>query len=263
MSIVTADIDRDFIADARAAQAERDKTLRGKKGLTDKQLHSIDNTVKTAWLTGKFNNVRGHTAVKKLLTDFQVLCTRNKIDYPEQRRQEISAILIEELCVNTAAFVEKPTAKAAQDFVSLTVYRGTDFSNIHSDEKFKSLRSSKRVFKLAAIAYPSAPRKYLHKVMFNIAALEQDDEFKSLRDIPYVFKHAAIHYPSAPHKFLRQVISDVAALEKEAEFASLRKTTPHIFKRAVIHYPTTFRTFLHKLMSGKIDATTLPTQKPA
>ena len=154
-----------FIADARAAQAERGKPLKGRKNLTDIQLASVAQAAKNLSLSGKFNDVGGHDAAVKLLTGFEELCRRNKINYPEQYRQELSTQFVEELFVNVGVFVKKPTENAIQQFVALTLYSGVSFSNVHTDAEFKSLSDAPYVFKHAAINYPSDPRKFLRKVM--------------------------------------------------------------------------------------------------
>jgi len=264
MNIAEVDTARNFIDKARAAQTERGIAVRGRHFLSQDQINSIDLAVGKISFTDQFNNASGHNAVTYLLVRFEELCRRNRFAYPEEHREQISAVLVKELFNNVNTFTKAPAEKTINAYISLTLYHGDSFCSVFEEKEFASLRDRSYLYNYAATEYPLAPRKRLREVISTIKELKEDKEFESLRSTAhtpksgkkttrtytpsYPFEIAAVHHPSDPRGFLRGVLSTIDELKKDEEFISLRNK-PYHYRTAAIFHPTKPRKYLRKVIS--------------
>jgi hypothetical protein len=238
-----------FIEYARRAHRESNKRLGGPKRLTEAQYRLINAAVDQLSMTGTFNDFSGHEAVRKLLVNFDVLCKRNGIELPETIRPHISRLLTNDLFTNARAFLEKPTPKALEQYVSLTLYQGITCVGLSGEAEFAAFADSPWIFKHATKNNPTDPRSFLRRILTDIGETQAEAEFAELKDSPNIFKYAAVHNPKDPRGFLCRILADIRETQTEAEFAEL-KDCPSIFKYAAVHNPTDPRAALRDILAN-------------
>ncbi|MCB1680427.1 MAG: hypothetical protein H6858_05465 [Rhodospirillales bacterium] len=196
-----------FVDEARAAQAQRDKLLRGEARTPEDARLAIEQAVDSSLqgLSGGFNRASMQEALTNLMIRFQLMCDRNKMEIPKDSYPAIGRILLAELRENMQAFGSQ--ADPAK-MVPLTLYQGSSFTNISQDPEFESLRDQSGLINLAAAKYPSNPRGFLREVMETTSTLQADERYAVLREeAPSIFRYAAINHRKDPHSFLDKIMS--------------------------------------------------------
>lgn len=207
----------DFIELVRATALKRGTNARGAVPSKNKKSHFTDITAQNIPLAKSFNETTQREALSKLFVNFDTLCRKNKIEYPECDRKEISFILANEYFTNIRFFARtpNPTAKTLSRLASLTIYNGTSFCSALDEEEFKNLRYPNGTdkekddyrddfapFYLAAMRRPRNPREFLREIIKKIETLKQDPNFANFLDRPHLFVNAAVYYPEYPEKIL-------------------------------------------------------------
>jgi|GEM_PF-2939305 len=212
-----------FMEKVRAKNAESGKNISGKHSLTKKRRRSIEQAAQNISLSDEFNDDSGHKTILRLLKGFEELCRRNKIEIPEELREQLSATLTEELITNarTFTFRRKTADKTFQRGVHLTIYQGTTFCSALDEKEFECLRypyglpvTNKQIGELlypfhnAAIRHAPDPRGFLRKAIRIVEELKQDYRYTRLHDKPHILIAAAIYYPKKLDEYLRDIISE-------------------------------------------------------
>lgn len=201
---------RNLIDKLRDIVAEDGKRLGGNYGLEQADRNRIGilaaRTVRESQtLHAGFNEIGGVEIFHDLLFKFEELARRNGIYISENLRPDIAQILLRELIENIQAFIPNNTKFNLKEFVSVTIYQGTKYTQALQTSEFNDFKNFPYITRYALSSRPTNPMDYLRNVRKTINDIMNDRELTYFHDKPTIIRKIVVNYMKDPKSQLRKI----------------------------------------------------------
>ena len=232
---------KSFLDNVRAKQAQSMQTLKGRSGLQLTQRIAIRAVATSMAIAGKPPKL-AQAEMIRLLERFEEMARRQKMIVQAELRPALLGLLVTEFWVNKHA-LDSP----AEKLIAATAYHGA--IGIRLGEEFPQFQDTPGLLRHAVINYPADPGRFLRKTQDAIDSMASVPEFAEFRDTPGMYKQAAVRNPSDPSGFLRSVRRVMIQMRREPEFEEFRNM-PSLFKQAAVSNPSDPREYMRKLQKN-------------